>query len=155
YDGSIIAKNDAVRGVLKADERLVVVRDRAAERAALEKLLELGFREPTSTYNNPQRDLELVPKRLPGVVRPLGSTGWYVQAEGKLYRRPGPFNIEVKSGIDWFELHATVDFEGTVAHLPELLAALRRGENVVRLDDGTFGLLPEEWLKKYGALAGL
>ena len=38
---------------------------------------------------------------------------------------------------------------------PQLLAALRRGEKTVRLDDGTFGVLPEEWLKKYGLLAGM
>src|SRR5262249_9792140 len=42
-----------------------------------------------------------------------------------------------------------------VAHLPTLLAALRRREQVVRLDDGTLGLLPEEWLRKYGFLAEL
>src|SRR5213078_2634487 len=33
--------------------------------------------------------------------------------------------------------------------------ALRRGENTVTLGDGTFGTLPEQWLKKYGLLAGL
>jgi SNF2 family DNA or RNA helicase len=37
--------------------------------------------------------------------------------------------------------------------LPRLLEALARGENTVRLDDGTFGLVPEEWLKKYGVIA--
>ena len=39
--------------------------------------------------------------------------------------------------------------------LPALLAALRRGENLVPLGDGSFGLLPEEWLKKYVTLAGV
>ena len=31
-----------------------------------------------------------------------------------------------------------------------MLAALRRGEDTRPLGDGSFGLLPEEWLKKYG-----
>ena len=31
------------------------------------------------------------------------------------------------SGVDWFELRGTVDFDGVTATLPELLAALRRG----------------------------
>jgi SNF2 family DNA or RNA helicase len=57
--------------------------------------------------------------------------------------------------MDWFELHGSVDFGGTSATLPALLAALRRGENVVRLDDGTFGMIPEEWLAKYGGVASL
>jgi SNF2 family DNA or RNA helicase len=39
--------------------------------------------------------------------------------------------------------------------LPELLAAMRRGENRVKLGDGSFGLLPQTWLKQYGLLAGL
>ena len=34
---------------------------------------------------------------------------------------------------------------------PRLLAALRRGENTVALGDGTLGMLPEEWLQRYGA----
>src|SRR5262249_37419106 len=51
--------------------------------------------------------------------------------------------------------HGSVDFGDTTAKLPELLAALKRGENTVRLGDGTVGMLPEDWLKKYGMLAGL
>ena len=40
---------------------------------------------------------------------------------------------------------------GAARPLPELLAALRRGENTVVLGDGTLGMLPEEWLARYGA----
>jgi SNF2 family DNA or RNA helicase len=39
--------------------------------------------------------------------------------------------------------------------LPELLEALRRGDTMVRLDDGTYGMLPEEWLRRIGMLTGL
>ncbi len=85
----------------------------------------------------------------------LSAAGWHVEAEGKRYRAPGKFDLQIRSGIDWFELHGTVEFGDAVAHLPELLAALRRGENVVTLGDGTFGLLPETWMKQYGLLAGL
>ncbi|MBV9746981.1 MAG: DEAD/DEAH box helicase, partial [Acidobacteriia bacterium] len=63
--------------------------------------------------------------------------------------------MEVSSGIDWFELHGEVEYGETAAKLPELLAAVRRGENMVRLDDGTYGLLPEEWLARFGSVAGL
>ncbi|MEX0585161.1 MAG: DEAD/DEAH box helicase, partial [Pirellulales bacterium] len=45
--------------------------------------------------------------------------------------------------------------EGVTATLPELLAALRRGDNYIRLGDGSQGMLPEAWLAKYGALADL
>jgi hypothetical protein len=89
------------------------------------------------------------------VVRELTAAGWYVEAEGKVYRSPGKFEIQVSSGVDWFELHAVVEFGDRVAQLPELLAAMRRGENMVKLGDGSFGLLPQEWLKQCGLLASL
>ncbi len=129
----------------------MLLRDLEAERAAEALLRQLGFRNPAYHPN----ELELAPRNLQTVVRALLSEGWQVEAEGKLYRRPGRINIQVSSGIDWFELDGTVDFGGTVAHLPALLAALRRGDNAVPLGDGTFGILPEEWLKKYGLVAGL
>ena len=46
-----------------------------------------------------------------------------------------------------------IDFDGIPATLPELLRALRRGDTMVVLGDGSFGMLPEEWLKKYAPLA--
>jgi SNF2 family DNA or RNA helicase len=39
--------------------------------------------------------------------------------------------------------------------LPRLLAALTRGEHTVALGNGIVGILPEEWLKRYGMLAEL
>jgi SNF2 family DNA or RNA helicase len=88
-------------------------------------------------------------------VADLTAEGWHVEAEGKLYRQPGEFKVSVSSGIDWFELHGFVDFGQQRASLPALLAALRRGDKTVTLDDGSIGMLPQEWLKKYAPLAAL
>jgi SNF2 family DNA or RNA helicase len=38
---------------------------------------------------------------------------------------------------------------------PELLRALERGDSTVRLDDGSLGILPEEWLEQIGMISGL
>ena len=38
--------------------------------------------------------------------------------------------------------------------LPELLAAVRKGDHLVRLGDGTFGVLPDDWLRKIGLVTG-
>ena len=54
-----------------------------------------------------------------------------------------------------FELHGAVAFGDTTAKLPELLGALRGARARCLLGDGTYGVLPEEWLRKYGVLAGL
>jgi superfamily II DNA or RNA helicase len=151
YDGTTVLAHRPGEVVYQFDTRRLIRRAVEAEHAAREKLVQVGFRP--SYYE--QADLELAPRNLPRVVRTLLQEGWLVEAEGKLYRRPGAIQIEVNSGIDWFELHGSVQFGDTTARLPELLAALKRGEDLVRLDDGSYGMLPEDWLKKYGVLAGL
>jgi hypothetical protein len=153
YDGEVVVADEAGRGVYQADRRRFLVRDRAAEAAAAERLLEVGFRG--NPYLRNGAGLELSPRHLSRVVRTLLEEGWHVEAEGKTYRRAGGVQVSVTSGVDWFELHGRVNFGGQTAHLPDLLAALRRGEHLVRLDDGSFGLLPEEWLKKYGSVAAM
>ena len=99
--------------------------------------------------------MELPAKRLAQVTRDLVQAGWRVEAEGKLIRPAGEFKLAVTTGIDWFELDGQVDFGGQSVTLPDLLAAARRGETMVALGDGSMGMLPEEWLKKYGMLADL
>ncbi|HET9531361.1 MAG TPA: DEAD/DEAH box helicase, partial [Blastocatellia bacterium] len=153
YDGEVVTYDQPGRGIFKDEQRRYILRDKEVEQKALERLKRAGFRE--DYIYGAGRVLDLNPDKMPPVVRSLVAEGWHVEAEGKLYRQPGEIRIEVSSGIDWFELHGTVEFGDTQARLPALLAALKRGEKVVQLGDGTFGLLPEEWLKKYGVLAGL
>ena len=63
---------------------------------------------------------------------------------------------DVRSGIDWFELHGSVDFGGgQVVALPRLLEAFRHGRATVTLDDGTTGIVPEEWLRSWAGIAGV
>src|SRR5205085_3935829 len=156
YDGHTVESQDRRRGIFDSSSRRFIPRDEAVEQAAVERLLQVGFRRGAS-YGYYQRPapFEILPDKLPRAVRRLVAEGWHVEAEGKLYRQPGEIRIEVTSGIDWFELHGAVDFGDATASLPALLAALKRGENIVELGDGSFGLLPEDWLKKYGLLAGL
>jgi len=154
YDGRVVAGDDDRTAIFQAETRTMILRDRAAEQFAAERLRQLGFARQRSYYE-PQPVWTLAAKKMPLVVRTLVSEAWHVEAEGNIYREPREFRIEVTSGIDWFELHGTVDFGDATANLPELIAALRRGDNSVMLGDGTFGLLPEEWLKKYGLLASL
>jgi hypothetical protein len=154
YDGQVVPAGRKGRGVFQAELRRLLLRDAAAEAAAAEQLAQLGFKS-RPTYYDPQPHLELAPRNLPRVVHTLLAAGWHVEAEGKVYRQFGEVHVQVQSGIDWFELHGGVQFGDTQASLPALLTALKRGDSTVRLDDGTYGLLPEEWLKKYGLLAGL
>ncbi len=118
------------------------------------QLFELGFREAKDPRVDPGT-MELPAKRLAQVTKDLVQAGWRVEAEGKLIRPAGEFKLAVTTGIDWFELGGQVDFGGQAVRLPDLLAAARRGETMVTLGDGSMGMLPEDWLKKYGMLADL
>jgi SNF2 family DNA or RNA helicase len=114
--------------------------------------LQLGFQ---SGYSTQDYDVAFLPEQLPKVVRALTNEGWHVEAEGKLYRTSGVLSLEITSGVDWFDLEGGAQFGETKVALPRLLRAIKQGEQTVRLDDGTLGIIPEEWMKKYGLLAGL
>ncbi len=145
-------------GVVKSESGAtqILVRDHEAEAVRLVELGKTGV-QPISGYGYSDLDgeLELSRGQLAGVVDTLIAKGWHVEAEGKLFRTPGEFKIEVKSDIDWFELDAVIDFDGVEAKLPALLAAVRKGEKYVELDDGSRGILPEQWLDRYARLAEL
>lgn len=155
YEGRIVAAHDPARGFYESASRRLVRRDPVAESAAANLLAELGAKYQPKNYVNPEAMWELTQSKLPRVVRTLVEAGWHVEAEGKVLRRPGGHNIAVSSGVDWFELQGQVEYGENTANLPVLLEALRRGENMVRLDDGTYGMLPEEWLRRLGILAGM
>jgi superfamily II DNA or RNA helicase len=155
YEGTMVSGADKRRGVYDNTSRRFVKRDAALEESAAGVLKEMGFRQPT-TYD-PREDgtWHTHTNKVPGIVRKLIEDGWHVEAEGKIFRKPGSYRMEVASGVDWFELRGEVQYGETTAALPELLEAVRRGENTVRLGDGTYGVLPEEWLARIGLVAGL
>ncbi|MBK8232884.1 MAG: DEAD/DEAH box helicase [Candidatus Eisenbacteria bacterium] len=153
YGGAVIEDGEHSRAVCRPEERRVIVRDLEVEEASRALLRDLGFR-PVREDDSPP-EWELLPSRLGAAVEALVGAGWRVEAEGRVYRAAHDFKIEVRSNVDWFDLQGSVRFGETTAKLPELLAALRRGDNAIPLGDGTLGLLPTEWLRRYGLLAGL
>jgi SNF2 family DNA or RNA helicase len=155
YDGRSVAAGDGPAVVVENEARRMIVRSPEAEESALVFLRRLGFRPAGAGGPGPEAALDLAPRRLPGAVRELVRAGWKVEAEGKLYRTASAFRVEVASGIDWFELRGAASYDGVEVPLPALLAALRKGETAVLLGDGTFGILPEEWLQRYLPIAGL
>ncbi|MGE5220598.1 MAG: SNF2-related protein, partial [Chloroflexota bacterium] len=152
YGGSMIAASLASQNVYQKGERLVIRRDRQAEESAKARLAQLGFRDGSPLGDGA---LDLAAERVPRVVRALTQEGWRVEAEGKLYRNSVAVRLEINSGVDWFELDGGADFDGAAVALPKLLRAIRHGEQTVRLDDGSLGIIPEEWLAKYRLLSAL
>ena len=129
----------------------LVVRHRDLETAYVTDLYELGL-----DVSEARKVSFQVPRaQFADKVRQLLERGWDVRAEGQRLRRPtgDAIALSVSSNVDWFELDGEIEFGDTRTSLPALLSAIRRGDLFVRLDDGTRGLLPEEWLERYAGLA--
>jgi SNF2 family DNA or RNA helicase len=152
YDGSVIDAKLPRRNIFQKAQRRVVERNLQIEGEAKTRLVQLGFRDGSLI-----RDVqfELPAERVAKIVRTLTQEGWRVEAEDKLYRSAGKMRMEISSGVDWFDLDGGAEFGETRVSLPKLLRAIKHGEQTVRLDDGSLGIIPEEWLAKYRLLASL
>lgn len=103
-------------------------------------------------------------------IKQVMQDGWFFQAyrelqeEGiglfglkelkKLAYNPNPPSMQLRasSGTDWFDVEIEVAFGDQRAKLTDIRKAIVKRQNFIKLSDGTLGMLPEEWLKKYSSL---
>lgn len=57
--------------------------------------------------------------------------------------------IRVSSGVDWFNTNISVKFDKQQVSLKHLQKSIRNKNRFIQLDDGTVGILPEEWMAKF------
>ncbi|NIF05994.1 ATP-dependent helicase [Chryseobacterium sp. Tr-659] len=69
----------------------------------------------------------------------------------KLNPHRAKINIQITSGLDWFNAKLKVGFGQKEAALKQLHRAIRNKSKFVQLDDGTLGILPDEWIEKISA----
>jgi non-specific serine/threonine protein kinase len=60
--------------------------------------------------------------------------------------------IFISSNTDWFDARIEIQFGEQKVTVEEVKKALSNKQQFVQLDDGTLGILPEEWIKKYSLL---
>jgi non-specific serine/threonine protein kinase len=60
--------------------------------------------------------------------------------------------IYISNGVDWFDAKVKVVFGEQQVSIDEIKRALANKQQFVQLNDGTLGILPEGWLKKYALL---
>ena len=157
YSGMMIPADDAAGGAADAARRVLVRRNRVAEQEALAMLPKFGATpaKPDDHDALLTHHVEIPRGRLDSSVPQLAAAGWAVEVAGRRYRPAGSVAWNVTSGIDWFELSGTVDFGGVSAEMPELLAALARGERSVQLSDGSIGILPDDFAAQFEPMAVL
>ena len=61
-------------------------------------------------------------------------------------------HIHVSSGLDWFDAKVELAFGDQTIGIIDIKKALANKQSFVQLSDGTLGILPDEWIKKYSLL---
>lgn len=61
-------------------------------------------------------------------------------------------HIHMSSGVDWFDARVEIDFGEQRVGIADIKRALAAKQSFVQLGDGSLGILPDEWLKKYALL---
>jgi superfamily II DNA or RNA helicase len=60
----------------------------------------------------------------------------------------GTVKVTTSSGIDWFDMQVEIRFGDQQVTLADAKKALLKKQNYVQLQDGSLGVLPEEWISK-------
>jgi superfamily II DNA or RNA helicase len=128
--------------------RRLIRRDVRGEQKYRTRLLELPV---NSTWDR-------VSVRAPNVeqvVRTLTAEGWQLEIDASPIRFASDLDMEISSGIDWFDLHVEAVFGDQRIALPELLEAAARNEPFLRLADGSLGMLSHDWADAFATVAEL
>lgn len=153
YGDRRVGEHEPSRRICDVDREVIFVRDLAFEVESRRELLAAGVQiveQPTGHF-----DYRVPASRFSVLASELLAAGWAVESKEQRFRGNGKLSLEVATGEDWFELEGKLEIGDEVVPLPKVLQALRKGERVVKLGDGTLGLLPEAWVRRVAMLTNM
>ena len=118
--------------------RKLIRRDRQREEAFRARIGALGVIATFDGYRVRLQQLE-------ELARTLTAEKWQLEIDSSPVRVTDDFDVEISSGIDWFDLEVHASFGDIRLGLPELLAAAEAKRSLLRLSDGSFGIVPSSW----------
>lgn len=161
YQGNEVKNTDSNNIIVPAGDKILIIkRNQEAEENFISKLQHLH-----SQFIRPEKSNSLILKGM-DVLR----NNWFflfidamkemkVPVYGFETLRHFRFNtarpsthIHVSSGLDWFDAKVEIEFGEQRVGISDIKHALLNKQSFVQLQDGTLGILPEEWLKKYALL---
>jgi non-specific serine/threonine protein kinase len=161
YKGYKIRPNDKDEIILQQDDGLVLVhRNREKEKEFLTRVENLH-----SQFIRPEGGAQLALKGTE-VLRnnwfflfvdamkemKVPVEGWEVLKNFRFNTHKPKTQIYISNGVDWFDAKVDVVFGDQRVTIAEVKKALQNKQSFVQLQDGTLGVLPEEWIKRYSML---
>ena len=144
----------------QGDKVLVVHRDRNAENAFIQKLQNLHsnfvYNEDTASLALKGTDVLknnwffLFVDAMKDLKTPV--FGFEALKNFRFNTAKPQTKIFISSNTDWFDAKVDIVFGDQQVSVSEVKRALANKQQFVQLNDGTLGILPEEWLKKYSLL---
>jgi superfamily II DNA or RNA helicase len=116
----------------------LIRRNRAAENRLRDRVVAAGAIAAWDGYRVRAAQLDRL-------ARTLIAEGWMLEIDATTLRVADELEMELSSGIDWFDLHVNASFGGAGAALPEILAAAEGKRSMLRLSDGSYGIVPASW----------
>ncbi|MHB9012333.1 MAG: SNF2-related protein [Ignavibacteriaceae bacterium] len=130
---------------------VTIKRDRNFEEEARNEIKTFYVKEKEPGIFMPRKDpLDFLFKLIPAARE----NGFEIFGEKELNKfkinvsRP-KVSLVVSSGVDWFDVQTKIEFGGSPVSLEALLTTLKQKKNYIQLNDGSVGILPEEWMKKF------
>lgn len=161
YNNYIIKQSDKDKIIVPFEDRLLIIqRNLAAENELVDKIQALHsmFLKPNNSNTLALKGAEVL------------KNNWFflfIDAAKELsipvlgfdslknYRfntsRPST-KIFISSNTDWFDAKVEIDFGGQKITVADVKKALANKQQFVPLADGTLGILPEDWIRKYSLL---
>lgn len=154
YGSEEVAAQASNQYIVDAENKTLYGRNLSLEEEYLKYMVHEGLSEPPS-YVQAQYNFRLHKDQFLQVVNHFLEKGWKVMAYGKDVTMAKKFNVSVTSGIDGFDLTGQITFESGLLFLPVLLSSVKKGEELVALNEEQWATIPSKWLEKCKALSGI
>ena len=143
--------NETNSSFFKKGKIVRIVRDIISEEKARQEVRQFNLKEiDEGIFTTRKNPIDF----LFGALPILKEMGYEIFGESNLSRykvntsKPS-FSFAVSSGIDWFDVTTDIRFDEAAASFEELLNVIKHKKEYIQLNDGSLGILPQQWLNKF------
>ncbi len=161
YKGYDVKQNDKEKIILPVENKLLVIhRNKEAERVFMDKIenLHSHFIKPENSGTLVLKGTDVLKNNwfflFVDAVNEMNIPvyGFDALKNFRFNTAKPSTKIYISSNTDWFDAKVDIQFGEQKVTVADVKKALANKQQYVQLEDGTLGILPEEWIKKYSLL---